>query len=247
MTRGVARRLRGLGPADLQRITREEASRAGLVELVGGEGGDPDYENAIVEVVSRYPDALWPARLEATMFPKMVGEYLARRGIDFRKFEEHLPMVAIVRDGEIVEILKPWTVFGRVTAQRQSLVRQIDSFVYKSAVTHTPKPKKAEEPAGPAVNKEKSFPVKVGRAGQTREISVYENENLLQGALDRGVQLEYSCRQGKCDSCKVKVLKGGENLSEPTAGEKDVLADQLKRGYRLSCQASVRGPVEVEQ
>lgn len=247
MKRGLARRLQEFGPADVQGIAREGGSKIGLVELVGREGGDPDFEAAIAQLVSRYRDVLWSARLEAAMFPRMVGEYQARFGIDPEKFQDHLPMVAIIREGDIVETLKPWRVFGRATAQRGSLVRQIDSFVYKTAITHTPKPKKVAEESGPAVNREKSFPVKVSRAGQTREIAVYENENLLQGSLDRGVELDYSCKQGKCDSCKVKVLKGGENLSAPTAGEKEMLADQIKEGYRLSCQVSVSGPVEVKQ
>ena len=83
--------------------------------------------------------------------------------------------------------------------------------------------------------------------GVEHELELKENERMLDAALERDVELDYSCREGMCDSCKVRVLAGLENLSEPTKEELDMLGDDVKRGFRLSCQVLVKGPVRIMQ
>jgi len=83
--------------------------------------------------------------------------------------------------------------------------------------------------------------------GEEYELEVNEGELILDAALEREVELDYSCREGMCDSCMVRVLAGLENVSPPTQEEIDMLGDDVKRGFRLSCQARLKGPVKVMQ
>jgi ferredoxin len=76
-----------------------------------------------------------------------------------------------------------------------------------------------------------------GRAGETlREVAA------------RGVGLmESECRANACGGCVVRVLEGAGNLV-PVGGLEEMLlgAEQLALGYRLGCQARLRGKVKVE-
>lgn len=103
----------------------------------------------------------------------------------------------------------------------------------------------AAEPAAPAAGD--TVRVKVHYEGTAHELDVRPGEILLMSALDRNVNLEYSCLEGMCDSCLVKVLNGMNNLSDPTREEVDMLGDDIGEGFRLACQAKVRGPVEIKQ
>ncbi|HEY9898912.1 MAG TPA: 2Fe-2S iron-sulfur cluster-binding protein [Pantanalinema sp.] len=81
---------------------------------------------------------------------------------------------------------------------------------------------------------------------ETQTFSVEQGANLLSGAIEAGVPVEYVCKSGRCCTCKVKVLAGEKNLSAPTPSEALRLGrDKLKRNWRLACQASVNGPAEV--
>nr|MBO2476453.1 ferredoxin [Bacillota bacterium] len=83
--------------------------------------------------------------------------------------------------------------------------------------------------------------------GQTYNLMVRPGENMLDAALDRNVDLDYSCKEGSCDTCMVRILKGMEYLNDITPQERDMLdEDQLKEGYRLSCMVIVKGPGPVE-
>lgn len=102
--------------------------------------------------------------------------------------------------------------------------------------------------AAATVVKEGTIPMVVTVDGQTHEIKLNPGENMLLGALDRNVELEYSCLEGHCDSCLVTVLAGLENISPPTNAEIEMLgADEVQRGKRLSCQVKVHGPVTIVQ
>lgn len=70
---------------------------------------------------------------------------------------------------------------------------------------------------------------------------------LIDAALRLGVIIEDECgRQGLCDSCAVKIIKGGELLSEPTQAELEHLsAERRKNGERLSCQAKIEKLGEI--
>ncbi|MNY12690.1 Ferredoxin [compost metagenome] len=81
---------------------------------------------------------------------------------------------------------------------------------------------------------------------ETQTFSVEPGVNLLASAIEAGVPIEYVCKSGRCCTCKVKVLAGEKNLSAPTHNETFRLGrDKIKRSWRLACQSTVNGPIEV--
>lgn len=61
-----------------------------------------------------------------------------------------------------------------------------------------------------------------------------------------GAGIIYGCREGDCATCLMKVIKGEENLSQPSVLEDKVLKENMAgKQYRLACQAQVIGDVTV--
>lgn len=59
--------------------------------------------------------------------------------------------------------------------------------------------------------------------------------------------LEFDCREADCGICIMNVVKGMENLSAPTALEKDFLkAMRADPEERLACQCRINGDVQIE-
>jgi ferredoxin len=91
------------------------------------------------------------------------------------------------------------------------------------------------------------IPVKVMLGGKEFNVEIPKAENLLDGVNDKGVDVKWDCKNGVCDTCKVKVVEGMENLSPPTDAEESMLGDLIKQGYRLACQMVANGPCKIEQ
>lgn len=101
----------------------------------------------------------------------------------------------------------------------------------------------------PPLERQEGEPIKmyVILEGLQYELEVDEGENMLDAAIDRDVELDYSCRNGSCDSCLVRILAGDNNITPPTQEEFDMLGDEVNKGFRLSCQVLVNGPVKFLQ
>lgn len=82
-------------------------------------------------------------------------------------------------------------------------------------------------------------------SGRRRRCPV--GETVLEAAGRAGVTVRQVCgRQANCTTCRVLVLSGGENLVPPLEKEAGRLPeDRLREGWRLSCQAQVRGQGKV--
>jgi ring-1,2-phenylacetyl-CoA epoxidase subunit PaaE len=66
--------------------------------------------------------------------------------------------------------------------------------------------------------------------------------NILQAALNNGIQLPYSCRAGMCSTCTIKCVSGTVKLSiNQVLTEKD-----LAKGLILSCVGYAETDVELE-
>lgn len=61
-------------------------------------------------------------------------------------------------------------------------------------------------------------------------------ENILQAALERGIELPSSCCTGKCYSCTAKLQSG--KISDDSYL---LTAEQKKQGYILLCCSAVEG------
>lgn len=111
-----------------------------------------------------------------------------------------------------------------------------------TATASAPAVAPAAAPAGGGVA------MKVLLGGEEFNLDIAPGENMLNAALDRDVGIDFSCLEGLCDSCEVKVLVGSENISPPTQEEYDMLGEaEVNSGKRLSCQVVVNGPVSIEQ
>lgn len=118
-------------------------------------------------------------------------------------------------------------------------------------------PKKKSAPAQvvipeviPPLERQEGEPIKmvVILGDSEYEIEMNDGENMLDGALDRDVEIDYSCREGMCDSCVVRILAGNNNITAPTQEEFDMLGEEeVAKGFRLACQVRVNGPVKIFQ
>src|SRR4051812_42337042 len=77
---------------------------------------------------------------------------------------------------------------------------------------------------------------------------VEEGTTLLKAAEELGVSLAHYCfGNAICNTCRVEVYDGGDNLSEKAAKERVSLNYHLSFSddIRLACQAKLKGPGEV--
>ncbi|MDY6939678.1 MAG: 2Fe-2S iron-sulfur cluster-binding protein [Cyanobacteriota bacterium] len=79
-------------------------------------------------------------------------------------------------------------------------------------------------------------------SGQRYSVRVPDDRYILQSAENQGVDLPFSCRNGACTTCAVRVLSG--ELYQPEAMG---LSPELQRqGYALLCVSYARSDIEVE-
>ena len=69
-------------------------------------------------------------------------------------------------------------------------------------------------------------------------------ENVLTAALAAGIPLPYSCRAGRCASCKAKLLAG--SIEYPTGLPPGITPAEVGRGEVLLCQARPRSDLSIE-
>lgn len=80
------------------------------------------------------------------------------------------------------------------------------------------------------------------RTGTEYTVEVPEDRYILETAEEQGVQLPFSCRNGACTACAVRVISG--DLYQPEAMG---LSPHLQRkGYALLCVSYPRSNLYVE-
>ena len=76
--------------------------------------------------------------------------------------------------------------------------------------------------------------VKVVIDGRTHEYDLARGqENLLDAALERSIELPYSCKSGVCSTCRCKLIEGEVDMDTNFALEDY----EVERGFILSCQS----------
>ena len=73
-------------------------------------------------------------------------------------------------------------------------------------------------------------------------VRVPDDRYILQCAENQGVDLPFSCRNGACTTCAVRVISG--DLHQPEA--MGLSPDLQKEGYALLCVSYPRSDLEVE-
>jgi ferredoxin len=80
------------------------------------------------------------------------------------------------------------------------------------------------------------------QAAETYQLSVPSDRYILHSVEKQGYELPFSCRNGACTSCAVRVISG--EIYQPEAvGLSQELRD---RGYALLCVSYTRSDLEVE-
>jgi ferredoxin len=75
---------------------------------------------------------------------------------------------------------------------------------------------------------------------------VKEGAPLLLEAISAGVPIPFHCTTGRCGTCIVRVLDGGENIPPLSEHEAYRLGDRVRSGFRLACRLFVYGDVTAE-
>ncbi|MGL5060713.1 MAG: 2Fe-2S iron-sulfur cluster-binding protein [Microcoleus sp.] len=90
----------------------------------------------------------------------------------------------------------------------------------------------------------RSYTIKIHnrQTGDRSTVQVPEDRYILHSAENQGVELPFSCRNGACTACAVRV-KSGE-LYQPEAMGLSV--ELQKEGYALLCVSYPRSNLEVE-
>ena len=90
----------------------------------------------------------------------------------------------------------------------------------------------------------RTFPITVHwrQAGRVIQHDVPEGEYILRSFEQQGDPLPFSCRNGCCTACAVRVLEGTIDQSEALGLSREVRA----KGYGLLCVARADGPLVVE-
>ena len=80
------------------------------------------------------------------------------------------------------------------------------------------------------------------KVGRTISFDVPEGEYILRCFEANGEELPFSCRNGCCTTCAVRVLSGQMDQKDGIGLSKEMRAN----GYGLLCVAKAIGPLEVE-
>lgn len=89
-----------------------------------------------------------------------------------------------------------------------------------------------------------TYPITVHwrQAGRTITHQVPEGDYILRSFEQQGDPLPFSCRNGCCTTCAVRVLDGQIDHGEALGLSRDL----RRRGYGLLCVARALGPLVVE-
>jgi CDP-4-dehydro-6-deoxyglucose reductase len=85
------------------------------------------------------------------------------------------------------------------------------------------------------------FKVTITQSG--RRFTANAGESLLDAALRQGIQIPFSCRTGRCSTCKCRVTSGR------TAARKDetgLSKEQCEQGWKLACVRAAESDVELD-
>ena len=84
--------------------------------------------------------------------------------------------------------------------------------------------------------------VEIRHEGQTYNLEVADGDNILDVALDAGIDVRYDCKKGVCMMCPAKVVSGELDQSG------SMLSDDVEeKGYALLCCAVPQGEGVVIQ
>lgn len=87
-----------------------------------------------------------------------------------------------------------------------------------------------------------TYTVEIRHEETNHTLQVPEDQNILQAALDAGVDLPNSCNAGVCTTCAALILSGEVDQSDGMG----VSPDLQEQGYVLLCAAFPRSDLKIE-
>ena len=89
----------------------------------------------------------------------------------------------------------------------------------------------------------KDSSIKINMDGETFKFVMPSSETILDTALEKGIDLPYSCQSGVCTTCQGKLVSGTVSMDVS-----DGLSDEeIEEGYILCCQSHpTSDDVEIE-
>jgi 3-ketosteroid 9alpha-monooxygenase subunit B len=93
-------------------------------------------------------------------------------------------------------------------------------------------------PTAAALRTEVEARVHVMIDGRRYAYSCARGQTVLDGAIDAGLQLPHSCREGRCGTCLVKLTAGSVHMPK----SQGISKRELERGFTLACQAVPSDP-----
>lgn len=90
--------------------------------------------------------------------------------------------------------------------------------------------------------------VKLKLISENIEIDVEPGTFLKDAVLQADSKFPFGCQRGSCGTCRCFVLKGMENLNDPTEAEEFLFSTltAVEPHERLGCQLIIQGDVEIE-
>jgi ferredoxin len=95
-------------------------------------------------------------------------------------------------------------------------------------------------PKPPVAQAETGFMVEFARSGKS--VPVLDGQSLLETAAGAGVVIPSACRQGRCGTCKTKLLAGDVHMTAENGLDQESKAN----GYVLTCVGHANGNVRLD-
>ena len=92
------------------------------------------------------------------------------------------------------------------------------------------------------MNKTIKVTIRNKETGKIYQEEISSNEYILKEFEKKGYKLPFSCRNGCCTSCAVKIISGRLNQPEAMGVSKDL----KDKGYALLCVSKAQEDLEVE-
>lgn len=87
-----------------------------------------------------------------------------------------------------------------------------------------------------------TYSVEILHQGKTQTIQVSESQNILDAAVNAGIDLPFSCSAGVCTTCAAQIMEGEVEQSDGMGVSPELQAE----GYALLCVAYPRSNIKLE-
>ena len=105
-----------------------------------------------------------------------------------------------------------------------------DKVNHESFTAALPDPDKPKAPVSAARG---PYTVRVLLDGDEKDVTVKENETILEAVINDGMDPPYACQMGVCCTCRAKLTSGKVEMEE----EEGLSDQEIEEGYILTCQA----------